>query len=265
MPRNGNKDSALPTLDGPKLGLRLAFFERCAKQPNLRRIACKHPITLVHPTNPFEVPRNRMRDTRAEIDIQFAMPVANLATQRREADPLGHFVLLASAVDGPVDVHQTAAACEERIDGRGSFKLEIPSSNANGVAAFSTIVVTIATGPPHGPRRNETAKSARILTFLRHNDSPIGSCKMNSPSQWFAVSLAFAWLSTDAPGGHSAEPFAVSIQVDAASDLGELKPIWRFFGADEPNYAYMPNGSKLISHLGQLSPKQVLVSWSTNG
>ena len=85
---------------------------------------------------------------------------------------------------------------------------------------------------------------------------------MNSPSQWFAVSLAFVWLSTDAPGGHSAEPFAVSIQVDAASDLGELKPIWRFFGADEPNYAYMPNGSKLISHLGQLSPKQVYLPCS---
>jgi len=38
---------------------------------------------------------------------------------------------------------------------------------------------------------------------------------------------------------------------------GELKPIWRFFGADEPNYAYMTNGRKLLAELGQLAPGQV--------
>lgn len=35
-----------------------------------------------------------------------------------------------------------------------------------------------------------------------------------------------------------------------------MKPIWRFFGADEPNYATMPNGSKLIGELGQLRPEE---------
>lgn len=54
-----------------------------------------------------------------------------------------------------------------------------------------------------------------------------------------------------------AEPFVVEIRVDANSDVGELKPIWRFFGADEPNYAYMPNGRKLLSELGSLAPRQV--------
>ncbi len=51
--------------------------------------------------------------------------------------------------------------------------------------------------------------------------------------------------------------FAVSITVDAAKTRGELKPIWRFFGADEPNYAYMTNGRKLVAELGALAPKQV--------
>ncbi|MBW8771173.1 MAG: hypothetical protein JF589_15575, partial [Gemmatimonadetes bacterium] len=37
--------------------------------------------------------------------------------------------------------------------------------------------------------------------------------------------------------GAGAPPFPVSIRVDASRPLGELKPIWRFFGADEPNYA----------------------------
>jgi xylan 1,4-beta-xylosidase len=46
--------------------------------------------------------------------------------------------------------------------------------------------------------------------------------------------------------------FPVLIQVDASQTKGELHPIWRFFGADEPNYATMRNGKKLISELGML-------------
>ena len=49
----------------------------------------------------------------------------------------------------------------------------------------------------------------------------------------------------------------MTIRVDAARTLGELKPIWRFFGADEPNYAYMKHGKKLLGELGELSPKAV--------
>jgi xylan 1,4-beta-xylosidase len=53
------------------------------------------------------------------------------------------------------------------------------------------------------------------------------------------------------------DSFPVRIDVDAASDQGPLREIWRFFGADEPNYATMPHGQKLIGHLGELRPKQV--------
>ena len=31
--------------------------------------------------------------------------------------------------------------------------------------------------------------------------------------------------------------------------LGPLKPIWRYFGYDEPNYTYMPHGRKLVGEL----------------
>jgi xylan 1,4-beta-xylosidase len=51
--------------------------------------------------------------------------------------------------------------------------------------------------------------------------------------------------------------FPVIITVDAGKTTGELKPIWRFFGADEPNYAYMKDGEKLLGELGQLGPPQV--------
>jgi xylan 1,4-beta-xylosidase len=52
-------------------------------------------------------------------------------------------------------------------------------------------------------------------------------------------------------------PFAVTIKIDAATPRGELKPIWRFFGADEPNYATMKDGRKLLAELGRLGPHQV--------
>ena len=55
----------------------------------------------------------------------------------------------------------------------------------------------------------------------------------------------------------NAAPFPVTITVDAGKPLGELKPIWRFFGADEPNYAYMKDGRKLLGELGQLGTPQV--------
>ena len=40
-------------------------------------------------------------------------------------------------------------------------------------------------------------------------------------------------------GSAMAESFPVTIRVDVERPGAELKPIWRFFGADEPNYAYM--------------------------
>src|SRR5215831_10234826 len=54
-----------------------------------------------------------------------------------------------------------------------------------------------------------------------------------------------------------AQTIPVTITVDAAKPLGELKPIWRMFGADEPNYATMKDGKKLLSELGDLRPDDV--------
>jgi xylan 1,4-beta-xylosidase len=55
----------------------------------------------------------------------------------------------------------------------------------------------------------------------------------------------------------AADSFPVIIRVEATKAKGDLKPIWRFFGADEPNYAYMQHGRKLLAELGELRPKQV--------
>jgi xylan 1,4-beta-xylosidase len=56
----------------------------------------------------------------------------------------------------------------------------------------------------------------------------------------------------DGPGGER----AVAIRVRADQPGDELRPIWRFFGADEPNYAYMKDGEQLLGELGRLGPPQ---------
>ena len=51
----------------------------------------------------------------------------------------------------------------------------------------------------------------------------------------------------------------VTIQVDAARPTGPLRPVWSYFGYDEPNYTYMKDGKKLLSELAGLSPVTVHV------
>ncbi len=55
------------------------------------------------------------------------------------------------------------------------------------------------------------------------------------------------------------ERFAVRVRVDAQTELGELKPVWAWFGYDEPNYTYTDNGRKLLSQLAASSPVPVYV------
>ena len=51
----------------------------------------------------------------------------------------------------------------------------------------------------------------------------------------------------------------VSINVNLNIDKGPLKPIWAFFGHDEPNYTYMKDGQKLLTEISKLSPVPVYV------
>ncbi|GAB4018729.1 GH39 family glycosyl hydrolase [Spirosoma koreense] len=54
-------------------------------------------------------------------------------------------------------------------------------------------------------------------------------------------------------------PKPVSIQVDLTEEKGPLKPIWAWFGYDEPNYTYMKDGRKLLTEISQLSKVPVNV------
>ncbi len=50
-----------------------------------------------------------------------------------------------------------------------------------------------------------------------------------------------------------------TIKIDVAKTKGQMKPIWAFFGYDEPNYTYMKDGRKLLTELSELSPVPVYV------
>jgi xylan 1,4-beta-xylosidase len=51
----------------------------------------------------------------------------------------------------------------------------------------------------------------------------------------------------------------VSIEVRADRSEGTLTPIWNYFGHDEPNYTYAPNGKKLLGELAAMSAVPVHV------
>ena len=59
--------------------------------------------------------------------------------------------------------------------------------------------------------------------------------------------------------GAPAPSFPVAIRVDATNVRGEMRPVWRYFGYDEPNYTYMKDGEKLLSQLSALSPNTVYI------
>ncbi|HEU6447881.1 MAG TPA: beta-xylosidase [Verrucomicrobiae bacterium] len=51
----------------------------------------------------------------------------------------------------------------------------------------------------------------------------------------------------------------VTFHIHADKPVGELTPIWRFFGYDEANYTYMKDGKKLLSELGALEGPQIFI------
>jgi xylan 1,4-beta-xylosidase len=51
----------------------------------------------------------------------------------------------------------------------------------------------------------------------------------------------------------------VTIKVQADSPGKPYTPVWNYFGADEPNYTYAPNGEKLLRELSAMSPAPVYI------
>jgi xylan 1,4-beta-xylosidase len=78
---------------------------------------------------------------------------------------------------------------------------------------------------------------------------------MNRLLQLFALA-SLALLATPPL---AAQNERVNISVDTRTAIGPMTPIWAWFGYDEPNYTYMPDGQKLLSRLAEASPVPVYV------
>jgi xylan 1,4-beta-xylosidase len=57
----------------------------------------------------------------------------------------------------------------------------------------------------------------------------------------------------------SSKTTPITVRVDAGHPTGPYQLKWNYFGADEPNYSYAPNGQQLLRELSQLSPLPVYV------
>ncbi len=55
------------------------------------------------------------------------------------------------------------------------------------------------------------------------------------------------------------ESSQLDIFIDIHDTIGEMSDAWAWFGYDEPNYTYMPDGKKLLSELSELSPEPVYI------
>ena len=69
----------------------------------------------------------------------------------------------------------------------------------------------------------------------------------------------YSWVVTTTCSAQGAQPQPIRINVDLQADKGPLKPIWAWFGYDEPNYTYMKDGKKLLTEISQLSKVPVNV------
>src|SRR5471030_1123523 len=50
-------------------------------------------------------------------------------------------------------------------------------------------------------------------------------------------------------------PYDVTISVRADQSTGTYRPLWNWFGYDEPNYTYSKHGKQLLKKLAELSPE----------
>ena len=73
------------------------------------------------------------------------------------------------------------------------------------------------------------------------------------------ITLPFCLLQIAIAQSHTLTNDTVTITVNLGKSQGELRPIWAYFGYDEPNYTYMKDGKKLLTEIAQLSKVPVNV------
>jgi xylan 1,4-beta-xylosidase len=114
----------------------------------------------------------------------------------------------------------------------------------------------------HSFRRTHTVLLGVLRRYKRSSSAPRHG--WNWDSRWrrtlrSAAFLGFVFVVSSSWLTAQEAPASVNIQVKADQDEGPWKPIWNYFGYDEPNYTYSPNGKKLLGELAALSPVPVYI------
>ena len=81
---------------------------------------------------------------------------------------------------------------------------------------------------------------------------------MPTPARWVLLVIAF-FPSITIPCVAQQSAVAIQLRVDAERVQRTFPPVWNYFGYDEPNYTYAPNGTKLLGELSALSAQPVYV------
>jgi xylan 1,4-beta-xylosidase len=80
---------------------------------------------------------------------------------------------------------------------------------------------------------------------------------MRIETRHFGLILLAFLISTHGVLAQVTKEGAATITVNLKQETGDMKPVWAWFGHDEPNYTYMKDGKKLLSELAALSPVPV--------
>ena len=112
------------------------------------------------------------------------------------------------------------------------------------------------------PRSPQQAFHAIEMLESPHPEAPY-EARRHDPDAPALLDDAGAALDSSPPPSNTRRAQAptepVTIHVDTASRSGPMSPFWAWFGHDEPNYTYTPNGKKLLSALQDLSPVPVFM------
>jgi xylan 1,4-beta-xylosidase len=86
--------------------------------------------------------------------------------------------------------------------------------------------------------------------------APVSLLTMNMLS-FRTIGMAFLLFASAGPppSAPAAEPVVITVYASETSRT--YRPVWNYFGADEPNYVYARNGEKLLHELAALSPVPV--------
>ncbi len=74
-------------------------------------------------------------------------------------------------------------------------------------------------------------------------------------SFWGVLPLFLALMASASAFAQGTKPVVITVHADKPAEA--YRPLWNFFGADEPNYTTAPNGRKLLRELGELTTAPV--------